>query len=198
MGFLSEKCIFEPITEESLSKLDSFSCGNDDLDIFFRKKSLLYQDELLGKSYCFVLAEDPDTVVCAFTLSNDSLRLDKLPNSRKKKVKRFIPGAKQMKRYPAVLIGRLGINKDYQNQHIGSDLMMFIKLWFVDPNNKTGCRFLLVDAYNNEKPLAYYERNGFEYLFHNERQEALFFFDNESKNLDTRFMIFDLIKMKTM
>ena len=37
-----------------------------------------------------------------------------------------------MRRYPGVLIGRLGINKEYKHQGIGSDLMTFIKSWFID------------------------------------------------------------------
>lgn len=61
-----------------------------------------------------------------------------------------------MHRYPGVLIGRLGINKEYKHQGIGSDLMTFIKSWFIDAGNKTGCRFLIVDAYNENIPLNYY------------------------------------------
>ena len=55
------------------------------------------------------LDEDLSVIVCAFTLSNDSIRVDMLPNSREKKVQKNIPHSKQMRRYPGVLIGRLGI-----------------------------------------------------------------------------------------
>ena len=30
--------------------------------------------------------------------------------------------------------------------HVEGDRLSFIKAWFVDPLNKTGCRFLLVDS----------------------------------------------------
>ena len=39
--------------------------------------------------------------------------------------------------YPAVLIGRLGISTKYQKHHIGTELMNFIKSWFVDSSNDT-------------------------------------------------------------
>ena len=39
--------------------------------------------------------------------------------------------------------------------------MSFIKDWFRHEDNKTGCRFIVVDAYNEEKVLRYYEKNGF-------------------------------------
>ncbi|WP_455672973.1 hypothetical protein [Phocaeicola sp.] len=43
---------------------------------------------LLDKcSYCFRLDEDNSVIVCAFTLSNDSIRVDILPNNREKKVR---------------------------------------------------------------------------------------------------------------
>ncbi len=45
-----------------------------------------------------------------FTVSNDSLKADDLPNSRKKKANKDIPRNKQRKSYPAVLIGRLGVD----------------------------------------------------------------------------------------
>ena len=43
--------------------------------------------------------------------------------------------------------------------------MAFIKDWFRHEDNKTGCRFIVVDAYNEEKILRYYERNGFVPLY---------------------------------
>jgi hypothetical protein len=39
--------------------------------------------------------------------------------------------------------------------------MDFIKSWFIDKANKTGCRFIIVDSYNDTLPLKYYKRNGF-------------------------------------
>ena len=90
--------------------------------------------------------EAPSVIVCAFTLSNDSIRVDMLPNSREKKVQRDIPRSKQMRRYPSVLIGRLGINVEFAHRGISSELMEFIKSWFIDAGNKTYCRFLIVDT----------------------------------------------------
>ena len=69
-------------------------------------------------------------IVCAFTLSNDSIRVDMLPNSREKKVQKNIPHSKQMRRYPGVLIGRLGINVNFAHRGISSELMEFIKSCF--------------------------------------------------------------------
>ena len=65
---------------------------------------------MYGKTYCFVLKDDPQTIVCAFSLSNETIRVDLLPNSQKKRFLKEIPKEKRMRRYPAVLIGRLGVD----------------------------------------------------------------------------------------
>ena len=175
-----------------------FDCGNDDLNDFFANDVLNYNSELLGKSYCFTLDEDETQVVAAFTVSNDSIKTFILPNSRKKKVNADIPRPKQMRSYPAVMIGRLGVNTNFRNikgeeKSIGDQLMDFIKSWFIDTSNKTGCRFIVVDSYNSEKPIRYYKRNGFVELFSSEEQEKEVSGIAPDKELKTRLLYFDLI-----
>ncbi len=197
MSFLLNSCTFKNLDESLLKSCKSFDCENEDLNEFFQKDAPKYSKELLGKSYCFVLDENPKIIVCAFTISNDSIKAHLLPNGRKKKVAKPIPREKQLKNYPAVLIGRLGVNKDFGGKGIGRELMDFIKGWFIDSNNKTGCRFLVVDSYNTPKPLAYYKRNGFEPLFTTDEQEKNYFDLDESIVLKTRLMYFDLILLSS-
>lgn len=195
MGFLLEKCRLTKWTDETLHSCQSFTCGDSDLDDFFFHDALRYQEELLGKTYCFVLEENPAVIVCMFTLSNDSIRVDVIPNNRGKRLSKAIPREKRMRRYPGVLIGRLGINVDFAHSGIGTELMFFIKSWFIDENNKTGCRFLIVDAYNKDIPLHFYEKNGFQYLFSTEEQEAENLGIETAERLHTRLMFFDLKKL---
>lgn len=191
MGFLLEKCSFHLLTREIIAKCKTFSCGDTDLDEFFMKDALLYTENLLGKTYCYLLNSDPSIIVCAFTVSNDSVRVDLIPNSRRKKINSTIPREKQMRRYPAVLIGRIGVNIKFAGMGIGTELMEVLKIWFTEPDNKTGCRYLAVDSYNVEQTLNYYLKNGFTFMFSTEEQEA------ENANLQmplkTRYMYFDLI-----
>ncbi len=150
MSFLFEKCTLHVYDKDVLKNSKAFDCGNDDLNGFFANDVINYTSELLGKSYCFKLDEDQTEIVAAFTISNDSIKTHTLPNSRKKKVIADIPRQKHMKSYPAVLIGRLGVNTNYrriegEEKSIGDQLMDFIKSWFIDKSNKTGCRFIIVD-----------------------------------------------------
>ena len=100
MGFLAEKCSLRLLTRELIATCKPFSCGYDDLDEYFLEDSPLWADQMYGKTYCFVLKEDPKTIVCAFSLSNETIRVDLLPNSRRKHFLKEIPKEKRMRRYP--------------------------------------------------------------------------------------------------
>ena len=98
----------------------------------------------------FCLKDSPNTIVCAFTLSNDSIRITNKFNEESKV--KFLEDTnlseKNMRRYPAVLIGRLGTNRQFAGQGIGSAVMEFIKTWIFTTSN-IGFRFIIVDAYNS-------------------------------------------------
>lgn len=172
MGFLADKCVFSTYSMNNVDESCPFQCGVEDLDIFFVKDAFLHQRALLCKNYCFVLADNSKQIVASFTLSNDSIK--KIPNARKKKIEKNIPHEKHYSSYPAVMIGRLGVDTHFQNLHIGTEVLNFIKAWFLDPLNKTGCRFILVDSYNKSENIKFYENNGFSFLFGPEGQEKEF------------------------
>ena len=67
----------------------------------------------------------------------------------------------------------------------------------MDKNNKTGCRFVIVDSYNKERPLKYYAESGFIELFSTEEQEKEFTGLNITDELFTRLMYFDLIYLQS-
>jgi hypothetical protein len=73
--------------------------------------------------------------------------------------------------------------------------MDFIKSWFTESSNKTGCRYLVVDAYNSELPIRYYLSNGFDFMFSTETQEKEYRNIKSHDALHTRLMYFDLIRI---
>ena len=72
---LLARCDLIRASEKKLAECKPFSCGEGDLDEFFAKDCLVNQRRLLGKTYLFCLKNQPDTIVTAFSLSNDSIRL---------------------------------------------------------------------------------------------------------------------------
>ena len=192
---LLKVCDLYIATTKKLEQCEAFSCENKDLDEFFANDSVIYNKHLLGKTYLFCLKNNPNIVVCAFTLSNDSIRITNKFNENAKN--KFLNSTnlteKNIRRYPAVLIGRLATNKLFAGKGIGTGVMEFIKSWF-RVGNKTGCRFIIVDAYNTPATIHYYLKNNFQFLIEDERLEAKYMGIGMGRlPLHTRLMFFDLL-----
>lgn len=191
---LWEECSFLRWDEELKKILPPINCGDDDLNDFFLNDAVLYSKELLGKTYVWVTNSLPNRIVAAFTVSNDSIKTKQIPRSTVNKLNRRIDNHKRSRSYPAVLIGRLGVDKTFQggHRHIGVQVIEFLKLWFYSDDNKTGCRFLIVDAYNKEVILQFYNKCGFKFIYQTEEEEKEFFGLEEVEHLHTRMMYLDL------
>lgn len=105
---------------------------------------------------------------------------------------------KPLRRYPGVLIGRLGVSSEFAGNGIGSEALDFVKGWFYSSSNKTGCRFVIVDAVNDPQVLSFYEKNDFRPLFPTEEQKFAYTMGKKDApiKLDTRLMYFDLLNMR--
>ena len=159
-------------------KVKSFNCGDDDLNDFLLNRSNSFRKALLAVTYVFENIESKE-VIGYFSLANDRVSLTDFENKtefNRFRRNRFVNG-KRMKSYPSVKICRLGINKDFHGKGIGSMLLNFIKSYFLK-ENKTGCRFITVDAYNDAIP--FYQNNDFQYL------------KNEEDDIVTRSLYYDL------
>ncbi|MBO4944700.1 MAG: hypothetical protein J6C91_05530 [Muribaculaceae bacterium] len=86
-----------------------------------------------------------------------------------KKIKDKFGRPKHRSDYPAVKIGRFGVNRAYRHtdSHWGSRTLDFIKYWMIT-ENKTGCCFITVDAYATA--VGFYMKNGFRFLGEKERK----------------------------
>lgn len=191
---LEEDCVLVKLDKDIISHCQKFECGNDDLDEFFNEDAILYDIEFLGKTYCWIKKDVPDVILAAFTLANDSIKTHGMPNKVKNRIQRSVSNPKRGRTYPAVLVGRLGVNKNFQGcgDHIGTQVMDFIKKWFGSQDNKTGCRFIVVDAVNNDSTISFYSYNGFKPIYNDENTEKTFFQIEESESLRTRMLYYDL------
>ncbi len=178
-----------------------FSCGNgqieQDLNDFFENDADLYREELLGKTYCFITKDKPYRIAGLFTISNDSIKTTYLERSTSNRLNRHINNAKRGRSYPAVLIGRLGVDEHFQGEgrFVGTQILDILKDWFTDENNKTGCRFMVVDAHNHPRTLHFYEQNGFKFLHKTEDEEREYYHIPMDEPIHTRLMYFDLKKI---
>jgi GNAT superfamily N-acetyltransferase len=158
----------------------AFDCADNDLNEFFAVDSIASAKQLLSVTYAVEL---DGNLAAFFSLSNDAVKKELLDKSIYNRLVRIIPNRKRYATLPAVKIGRLAVDSHYQSSGIGSDILNYLKYWFTE-GNKTGCRFIIVDAYNNPKTINFYLKNGFSFLLSNDINEK------------TRLMIFDLMTVK--
>ena len=159
-------------------KINTFDCGDTDLNDFAMNEAQPYRKEKLAVTYTLVNKEDSSEIAAFFCLLNDRISMTDFDNKTEynRFRKRFV-NAKRIKSYPATKIGRFAVAKSMKGKSIGSFLLDFIKSFFV-VDNKTGCRFLTVDAYADAVP--FYLKNGFVPL------------NDDDKDDDTRLLYFDL------
>jgi GNAT superfamily N-acetyltransferase len=201
-SYLHQNFVFKLMTEEVVSSCPLYSCSKDEhIDKFFHSEFMDYDRQMLGKSYCFVSRQEP-RIAAAFTVANSSVRVDNMPKSKRNKLNRKIPFSKQRSQYPAVLIAQLAVFDDYRGRNLGEEVLNFIKSWFIDPLNKTGCRYIVVDAVNNPKVLQFYLDNGFDFIFSSDLEEMQYMskavqIDEADLYRETRLMVFDLMSIRS-
>ena len=166
--------------EDDIS-VNEFDCGDGDLNDFIKNEVHFYKNQYLSMPYVLTEKDRIDKILAYFTLSNDKISVTDFPsNSQFNKFKKEnFNKEKYLRSYPSVKIGRLAISKELQGQGIGTHLLRFIKMYFVT-DNKTGCRFITLDAYRGATD--FYKRNGFDFL------------QKEDKN-PTQLMYFDLMNI---
>lgn len=94
----------------------SFSCGKESLDRYIRKQ--VSQDVKRKLCVCFIL-EGPESEILGFyTLSNNSVPLDIVPDIIKKKM------PKSYLNLPTTLLGRLAVNNKFLGKGHGHRLLI--------------------------------------------------------------------------
>lgn len=161
---------------------------------FFSHDAFKYEEEFLGKSFCWIDTKNLKEIQAVITLAYNGINLTRLNKTSRNSFQRKIPNAKRHESYPAVLIGRFGVNTKYQGKglNIGSKILDFCKLWFRVADNKATCRFIIVDAYNNPVTLHFYEKNGFKPLYKSEIDEKEAYNIPSSESLKSRVLYYDL------
>ena len=144
----------------------NFDCGEPDLNDFLLADAKDYASRLLAVTY---IIEADNDVAAFFSLSNDRISLTGSDKATWRRIKSTFPHRKHRSDYPAVKIGRLGVDYRYRGHRLGSSILDLVKKAFVT-NNRTGCCFVTVDALPSA--LGFYEQNGFHLLRKSDRDST--------------------------
>ncbi|MBM4327361.1 MAG: GNAT family N-acetyltransferase [Deltaproteobacteria bacterium] len=144
----------------------SFDCGKSDLNEFFIQDQLQYEEQLLAKTYA-LLPEggDEEFPKALISFCNDAIRAESFEDKKDfEKIKKQLPHGKRYNSLPAVKIARLGVHRHYQRKDVGTHLLNMTKLLFLT-ENRTGCRYITVDAYRTKRAVEFYrKRGGFRFM----------------------------------
>jgi hypothetical protein len=158
-----------------------FDCGDTDLNGFLFDDAKNYSKDLIAVTY---IIEDNVNTLAYFSYLNDKISHKDIGNLDKfiERIGSFLPINKgKHKSYPAVKIGRLAVNENIQISGLGKKIIHFTKNYFTQ-NNKTGCKFITVDAYRDS--LGFYQKMGFKFL------------SSQDKKASTRLMYYNLESLK--
>ena len=130
-------------------KKDNFDSGNVELDQFFKKYASQNKfKNYIGSTYVGVI---DDMIVGYVTLSASSIKINEY-----EKLQQKLPGYP----LPVLRISRLAVDKKYQNNGIGKELLKFALNLSIEQKNMFGCIGLVVDA--KDEAVSFYEQYGFE------------------------------------
>ena len=127
-----------------------FQCGHTKIDRYFHQ--IVTQDVRRNYATCYVGVDTATQRVAGFyTLSAHSIPLSDMPSEFTRKLPAY-PNV------PAVLIGWLGIDRDFQGRRLGS--MLLVDAISRVAHASIGAHAIFADAINDEA-VSFYERFGF-------------------------------------
>ena len=140
----------------------NFDCGVEPLNAFLRSTAVQHQDK--GVSRTFVLVDPssitPDRILGYFTLSACEGVTSQLPEMLAKRLPR---------RIPAVLLGRLAVDQEFQHQGYGGALLVEAIRRVAATSSQIGIAGLFVDA-KDAAAIAFYQKFGFVSLASDEQR----------------------------
>lgn len=158
--------LIERLQETDYSELQSFSCGTEELDNFFREELPLCVKYRYFAAYC-AKERNSGELVAIFTLANDVVvvgsvedKADFVEDVKFLMDDEYVQTFERQSSFPAINIGHLGIREDWQSKGIGSQIVDFI-LYTFSNYRLSGCQFITVDSLNNPRTNKFYMNNGF-------------------------------------
>ena len=129
-----------------------FDCGIDELNKYFRQYAFPNDKKNIGKSFVAVNQDDQLCPIGFYTISMAHILFEELPEEMKKGLPRYP--------VPALRIGKLAIDKNFQKQGIGAFLLKDAFLKATNLSTKIGLKCVLVDALNDQAK-SFYLKFGF-------------------------------------
>jgi GNAT superfamily N-acetyltransferase len=142
-------------------------CDDEDLNEFLKQDAAKYQADHLSHTRVVFLR---GKLVAYITLLADCIILQ--TGEKKKALTQTRHQHQSVYTFPAVKIGRIGIQKEYQRTGVGTQLLVYTIGLVVRLNRElnVGCRFITLDAY--PKSVSWYQQKNFMFNRHYRRNPS--------------------------
>lgn len=155
---------FKKINTQLLNEntnLNQFNCKINDLAEFLKEDALKQNSYMMNTTY---VVSYKNKVIAFYTVSVDTIPRKNLPKKYKKmfKDKNIFYNS-----YPALKLGRLGVDRNYDNKGLGSFLLKKVITLGIKLSKEVGLRFVSIDAYIGA--YKFYEKNYCEHIFNEDK-----------------------------
>ena len=151
MNPANTKFSIEPLAKHH--NREDFSCGNEELDRYFKIVASQDRKRNIAVPYVIVNLENSQ-IIGYYTLSMTSIDLGELPNSIAKKLPKY-------RLIGVTLIGRLAVDKNYKGMGWGKLLVMDALYKSLEASKQVASFAVVVDAID-EQAVKFYQRFDFQ------------------------------------
>lgn len=116
----------------------NFDCGITQLNKFIHEEVENFHSERLGITYLFYSNSSNNVLIGFVTISMADIKTKQLLSNDMKPIK--------IENYPSLQIGQLAIDKNYQGQGYGKDIIGWCLKEALEYSEEIGCRFLVLNA----------------------------------------------------
>jgi ribosomal protein S18 acetylase RimI-like enzyme len=145
----------QDVATDELHRLDTFVSGRPELDDFVRSEARQLHDDHLSCT-SLIFHDDFAGLVGYITLTNDAIPLTQFEVGQL-----GLNYNVALPAFPAVKICKLAVHSELQSQGIGKLILELAIGEIVSTHNVSSARFIITDAVNDPRTLAFYERMGF-------------------------------------
>ncbi|MEA5468241.1 GNAT family N-acetyltransferase [Spirulina sp. 06S082] len=146
---MNSDAISPPEKLSNSHQLENFSCGEEKLDIWLKRRAIKNQESDASRT---IVVCNGNNVVGYYCLCASAIKKDEAIG----KVKRNIPSP-----IPTILIGRLAVDKKWQGKGIGKGLLKDAIYKALKASDIIGARAILIHAIS-EDAKKFYEKYGFQ------------------------------------
>lgn len=131
--------------------VDHFDCGDPAMNEYFRRYAKKNQGQLYGMTYVCVCPQ-VNAIIGFYTIATTTIPRAGIPDE-------LLKGLPKYQDIPAILLGRLAVDRKAQGKKIGEFLISHCFDMCLSMTKVCGARYIVTDAY--ESTVAFYRKYGF-------------------------------------